>query len=334
MPNRKRIPNAVADSVIFESDRTCCVCQNPHKPVQVHHLDGDHSNYEPRNLAVLCLDHHDEATRGPGLGRGLSAGQIRLYRDAWLRRVRGRRGSPSKFISHDALLEAMACHEIRRIRTQLLTRKWDARRRLLKELNGYTDFRYGFQSRSEALAVLADLADQTRNGMPAEMASEISELAQSLLPIFSLVNCAVRKPATKDIDLLSQALELGSTMAYDAARYMGDISIAASGSRVVWCVLRYSHLNKLTSLKKKALGEFAFMEEHATKAHFEDARRWFAFEKLDALALRDDELPEYPVDVAAKIDAKEASSHEDDAGGGLSYDLAALTRPSRSGGSC
>ncbi len=74
----------------------------------------------------------------------------------------------------------------------------------------------------------------------------------------------------------------------------------------MWSVLRYSHLNKITSLKKEALEEFAFLEDHATKARFEDARRWFVFEKLDALALRDDELPEYPSDVAAKIHMKAA----------------------------
>lgn len=97
MPNRKQrteIPPLVAAEVLFRSDRTCCVCNDHSKPVQIHHIDGDPSNSVTDNLAVLCFDcHHKTQTHG-GFARGLDAPQIRLYRVDWLGRVAARRGAP------------------------------------------------------------------------------------------------------------------------------------------------------------------------------------------------------------------------------------------------
>lgn len=96
MPNRKRrteIPPLVAAEVLFQSDRTCCVCNDHSKPVQIHHIDGDPSNSITDNLAVLCFDcHHKTQTYG-GFARGLDAPQILLYRLDWLGRVAARRGA-------------------------------------------------------------------------------------------------------------------------------------------------------------------------------------------------------------------------------------------------
>ena len=69
------------------SDRTCCVCRIPGRPVQLHHIDGDRTNADPDNFAVLCLDCHNETQVTGGFGRGLNAAQVRLYRDAWVAAV-------------------------------------------------------------------------------------------------------------------------------------------------------------------------------------------------------------------------------------------------------
>jgi hypothetical protein len=96
MLNKKRrteIPTLVAAEVLFRSDRTCCVCNDHSKPVQIHHIDGHPSNSATDNLAVLCFDcHHKTQTYG-GFARGLDAAQIRLYRGDWLGRVAVRRGA-------------------------------------------------------------------------------------------------------------------------------------------------------------------------------------------------------------------------------------------------
>lgn len=69
------------------SDRTCCVCRIPDRPVQLHHIGGDRTNADPDNFAVLCLDGHNETQVIGGFGRGLNAAQVRLYRDAWIAAV-------------------------------------------------------------------------------------------------------------------------------------------------------------------------------------------------------------------------------------------------------
>ncbi len=83
MPDKKRIeiPQGTAATALFVADRTCCVCGDPDKPVQIHHIDEDPSNNNLENLAVLCLDHQEETQIKGGFGRRLDAETVILYRD-------------------------------------------------------------------------------------------------------------------------------------------------------------------------------------------------------------------------------------------------------------
>jgi len=94
MPSSRRrtpVPPSTAARVQFDSDRTCCVCRTPGKPIQIHHLDGNPRNQDATNLAVLCLGCHDETQKKGGFGRHLQAEQIILYRDNWYEIVASRR---------------------------------------------------------------------------------------------------------------------------------------------------------------------------------------------------------------------------------------------------
>jgi hypothetical protein len=97
MPRKKKeripIPVELAADVQFRADRTCCVCRVKGKPIQIHHIDEDPGNNTFGNLAVLCLDCHNETQIVGGFGRKLDADQIILYRDAWLVEVASRRAS-------------------------------------------------------------------------------------------------------------------------------------------------------------------------------------------------------------------------------------------------
>ena len=84
---RTSIPNDLVAEVLFASDRTCCVCQEKGKPVQIHHIDGNPSNNAIENLAVLCLDCHNETQIKGGFGRQLTASVVTKYRDEWLKFV-------------------------------------------------------------------------------------------------------------------------------------------------------------------------------------------------------------------------------------------------------
>jgi hypothetical protein len=93
------ISSDVAAMVLFQADRTCCVCRQRGRPVQLHHVDGDPSNSVADNLAVLCFDCHRETQVRGGFDRKLDAAQVRIYKKDWNRRVETKRNqglSPSQ----------------------------------------------------------------------------------------------------------------------------------------------------------------------------------------------------------------------------------------------
>jgi hypothetical protein len=84
---RVPIPKEIAAEVLVAHDRTCCVCNERGKRIQIHHIDGNNSNNDPRNLSVVCFGCHDLTLVKGGFGRTLDAAQIIKYRDGWVARV-------------------------------------------------------------------------------------------------------------------------------------------------------------------------------------------------------------------------------------------------------
>ena len=93
------IPEATATVVLFDSDRTCCVCNERGRPVQLHHIDEDPGNNTPGNLAALCFLCHEETQVEGGFARKLNAAQVTKYRDEWLARVRIRRQTADRLLA-------------------------------------------------------------------------------------------------------------------------------------------------------------------------------------------------------------------------------------------
>lgn len=81
---------------MFASDSTCCVCRERGKAVQVHHVDEDPSNNTLANLAVLCLECHNQTQLSGGFGRKLNAELVVKYRQEWLVRVVQRRDAADR----------------------------------------------------------------------------------------------------------------------------------------------------------------------------------------------------------------------------------------------
>ena len=88
---RTPVPDDISAEVMFQHDRTCCVCRDPGLQVQIHHIDEDPTNHAIDNLAVLCLEHHEQTQTRGGFARKLRAADVIPYRDDWVRRVRDRR---------------------------------------------------------------------------------------------------------------------------------------------------------------------------------------------------------------------------------------------------
>lgn len=95
---KARVPissELVAD-VIFASDSTCCVCRERGKAVQVHHVNEDPSHNTFENLALLCLECHNQTQVNGGFGRKLNAALVIKYRNEWLERVVRRRDAADR----------------------------------------------------------------------------------------------------------------------------------------------------------------------------------------------------------------------------------------------
>jgi hypothetical protein len=94
MNNKKTripVPKDIAADILYAFDRTCCVCNEKGKSIQIHHIDEDPSNNSLDNLSVLCLECHEETQIKGGFGRKLDADQIIKYKQGWTRRVTERR---------------------------------------------------------------------------------------------------------------------------------------------------------------------------------------------------------------------------------------------------
>lgn len=81
MKNRKDIDPILRSKLLLFNQHACCVCGKA--GVQIHHINGKHSDNDPANLAVLCLPHHDKATAPLGLSARLKPEEIRQYKKNW-----------------------------------------------------------------------------------------------------------------------------------------------------------------------------------------------------------------------------------------------------------
>ena len=297
---RKTIPEELSADILYESDRICCVCHQPGLAVQIHHIDGDHSNNAPHNLAVLCLEDHARVSSKSTMGKGISPTLLTKYRNEWCQVVRSRRealvakptivaGSP------DAYIEALACHEVRKISFHMDSQNWSSVEKCLDEIAPYpASWHYGDQLRSEVLDILYSLACSTRHEMPESVASQIESIASAALPIASLVAPAHKLPSEEQIHIFQSALSIGFSLAHDAVKYLKNHKVMFAGTHLLRKVLRYSHLNKLEELKKETLGRFEHLLEVAGYANDEYAKEWIIFDRDDALALDGDPLPKMP----------------------------------------
>jgi hypothetical protein len=82
--SRRPIPKDIERDVLFRHQNVCCICQKSR--IQVHHIDGNHSNNKPANC-VLCIEHHAEASSTSGMVKGLSPSLLRQYKKAWESKV-------------------------------------------------------------------------------------------------------------------------------------------------------------------------------------------------------------------------------------------------------
>lgn len=80
---RIEIGKDIAARVMFESNRTCCVCRDGTRKTEIHHIDCDPSNNDFSNLALICKDCQSDAHTNQAFARNLTPDLIRRYNDSW-----------------------------------------------------------------------------------------------------------------------------------------------------------------------------------------------------------------------------------------------------------
>jgi len=96
---RTLIPENIAAEILVLSDRTCCVCNERGKQVQIHHIDENPANNDIENLSILCFDCHNQTMIKGGFGRKLDSSQIIKYQQEWLVRVNSRKSKADEIAS-------------------------------------------------------------------------------------------------------------------------------------------------------------------------------------------------------------------------------------------
>ena len=94
--HRTSIPKNLAAHVRWLSDDTCCICMEREKRIQIHHINEDPRDHSVENLAVLCLECHDEIHKKGGSTRNLDPQFVTLCRDKCLEAVTWRREEINK----------------------------------------------------------------------------------------------------------------------------------------------------------------------------------------------------------------------------------------------
>lgn len=88
---RLKVPIAAEEETLFNANHTCCICRGKNKDVVIHHIDGNSTNNNLDNLAVVCLDCHSHVTGTRGLGKSFKPGEVRRYKRSWDKQVRDSR---------------------------------------------------------------------------------------------------------------------------------------------------------------------------------------------------------------------------------------------------
>lgn len=272
---RSKIPQDMADRVLYESELRCCVCGDRGR--HIHHLDGDPSNTDFGNLVLLCFECHNEASVTGGMGRKLSAGAISRFREHHYLRIRHRRRSdegmsrsPEDDRLYDLAHEAVCVREVERLAYRLGGEDWEAEYPLLLELQSFSE-EMGPRLRRTILYVLDGLASQTRMKMPIPYGEAISSITHRTLSLWTLRISEENSLLEDWFELRQMGCEIGQGLAYDAALYTGVFRIVDAGGTLLWRILALAVINNLDRLRAIALEHFDAALDGAKRGGDRDA---------------------------------------------------------------
>jgi len=270
---RKKIPSDIEAEVIFQSNRLCCVDQK--RGDHIHHIDGNNSNYEFSNLALLCFECHNEASVKGSLRKGLSAKAILKYRDHHYSVIQNNRSQSLKKLNNSiksltsddlirAVTTAIILIEISKVEEEYYDCILRNRNDIVLKLDKFSiqsNARIAFR----VFSFLQKVAYQTRSGLPTQMAETIFSLTMEFFPSTDIVN---NKKQLYEIG--AQCISIAFTLVYDSTIHRKDFEITSWGLLILKFVYMQSKKLKTTLLSSKVLEAYSELERQLIRPERND----------------------------------------------------------------
>jgi len=260
---RPKIPPATEAEVMFKSDLQCCICQK--KGDHIHHLDGKSNNNNIDNLALLCFEHHNQATITGSLSKKLSRQTILNYREHHYKMVEfarqrqlGTFDKPVDTMTEEKFLiiakNATIIVEIEKIKEQYFGANWDRRPDILGQLSKFTNHS-NHRLALDIFEFLSLIAGQTRVGMTYNLGASVFGIVLDFFPSFY-----DEEKRPQAIELAKKCIHIGDNIAYDSFIHLRNIAIAMWGLTIIKFIYRSAKEYNLTELMEEVNRTYTELE--------------------------------------------------------------------------
>jgi hypothetical protein len=270
---RRKIPADIEAEVMFKSDRLCCIDKK--RGDHIHHIDGNPSNYDFANLALLCFDCHDLATLKGSLRKKLSPKAIIKYRDFHYTVIQNEREislrklnyAITTLTSEDLITASMTAAiliEVIKIKDEYFDCVKLDRNDIVQKLtkfSSYNNARIAF----EVLSFLTEVSYETRGNMP----SKISITVYNLIAFF-FYPVEISEKEDQLFELGRLCLSTGFTLIYDSTIHARNFETTCYGLLIFkFIYLKAKKLNH-EKLTKLVLEQYEEIENHLIRPERND----------------------------------------------------------------
>lgn len=259
--NRKKIPENTEAEIVFLSSFKCCVCQDGQKGHHIHHIDSHPENNDIDNLALLCFEHHDEATKIQSLSKKLSPKAIKKFRDSWYQQIEKSRKNIIKELDQPLIgnitqedlvissINANIIIELLKAKRTFFHANWKERTNLISQFDVYEDY-ISTQTKYKILIFLQYIAVFTRAKMTDNAACAI----------YSLVDILCTNIPNNIVQFSNEAIIIADNIIYDAVIHLNDMAVASQGCKILKIIYQLAKKYNSQEVKDKVLSSHSSLK--------------------------------------------------------------------------